>query len=1035
MGNDYNVKSLNEKNISQTPAKDLLIALGYNEIKPEDTFSMRGSRSAVILKNILRTKLMELNSFEYKGVKYQFSAGNIEQAINDLDEPLGEGLITTNEKIYETLMYGKTYTEDIDTVKQSFDIKYIDWEHIENNVFHVCEEFRVERYSVKENARPDLVLFVNGIPFGVIECKKASVSMAQGIEQMIRNQCEDYLPQLFKYVQIVMSTNKNETMYATVGTPKKFWSVWQEEDIEKLEKKLELYVNDRTPTKQDKDIISLFSPDRLLDITRNFIIFDKKVKKIARYQQFFAIKEIIDTVRSYDKNGNRQSGVIWHTQGSGKSLTMVMLAKFMLTELLMDEPKIVVVTDRIDLDKQIRNTFVHSRIKTDRAESGGHLAELIHNNNACVITTLVNKFKWAAKKTEPNHSRNIFMLVDESHRSEYGEMYNHMKKMFPNACYLGFTGTPLMKKDKNTMVKFGRRLIHKYTITDGVRDKAILPLLYDGRMVDQAVNRQAIDLQLDIITRHLNKEHKEEVYKKWARYEKIASSLQRIDLVAYDINEHFLREYKTKSSIFKGMMAVNEKKDAVRYLRAFEALGDLNVAVCISSPDMREGIEVVGEPTSNEVLKYWNEQMDIYKTPEAYDEYIKDEFVNGDEIDLLIVVDKLLTGFDAPRASVLYIDKAMKEHTLLQAIARVNRLYEGKDYGLIVDYRGLLTHLDDAMGLYSGMDLMDGFELGDLNGAIQNVIAIIGDLRQAYSNLVAMFSSIDTNDSEALEVSLADEERRNDFYDCLSKLGRFLKIALSTENVYRELDEKEIAKYKKIFAFYTELRKSVLYRYSDSINHKEYENKMQKLMDNYIAAQGIIHITAPVDILDQKAFDEELSRLGSTRAKAEAMSSRMTKHISQHYDENPSYYKRFSQRIEEILENYRNMRLTDAELLERMRKTLEDLRNKADNIECPVILKKNEHARAFYGVIFDTLVATDADNLKELYAKLALDIDEIIDRTTKIDWHNNPDVHNKISLEIDDLLFQYEKEYSLIVSSKDVEKLIKNILQVALNRY
>lgn len=735
------IKNYDERYISQIPAIEVLRNLGYQYISPEQADQLRGSQHEVLLKPVLEEKLKEMNSYEYKGEVFQFSETSIKQAIRDLDEPLTNGLVKTNEAIYETILNGRSYTEFLpDGSKKSFTIQYIDWKNIENNVFHVVEEFEIERMDGRGTVRPDIVLFVNGIPFAVIECKKASISITQGIEEMIRNQGKDYAPHLFKFVQLVMSTNKNETKYATCNTPKKFWSVWKEENEEWLNHWLDQTVKDRLATTQDKNIISLFHPNRLLEITKFFTLFDKDVKKVARYQQYFAIKEIIKTIEKRDENGNRQSGVIWHTQGSGKSLTMVMLARYILSELYQYNPKVVVVTDRIELDKQIHKTFRHSRLKASRAMSGNHLVDLIQDNNADIITSLVHKFDTASSKQKPVESKDIFILVDESHRTQYGELHMKMRKVFPNACYLGFTGTPLMKKEKSTLIKFGK-LIHKYTIADAVKDKAIVPLLYEGKMVEQSVNRKAIDHRLEMITRNLNEKQKEEVKKRWSKYEKLASSEQRIYLIAEDINKHFLENYKTQGSHFKAMFATNSKIEAIKYLEAFEELGDLNCAVVISPPDQREGHEVVDEESKDKVLNFWKQMMNRYGTPENYEDAIKDEFINGDELDLLIVVDKLLTGFDAPRATVMYIDKPMKEHTLLQAIARVNRLYEGKDYGLIVDYRGLLEKLDEAMQMYSGAGL-ENFDPEDLKGAIYDVISIIGSLRQYYSDLWQIFASI-----------------------------------------------------------------------------------------------------------------------------------------------------------------------------------------------------------------------------------------------------------------------------------------------------
>ncbi|AEP00977.1 type I restriction endonuclease subunit R [Heyndrickxia coagulans] len=1031
-------KSYDERYISQVPAIEVLQKLGYQYLSPEEAERIRGNLHHVLLTTVLEEKLKELNSYEYQGQIYNFSESNIRQAIRDLDEPLTNGLVKTNEVIYETIMNGRSYTEFLpDGSKKSFTIQYIDWNNIENNVFHVVEEFEVERMDGRGTVRPDIVLFVNGIPFAVIECKKASISMNQGISQMIRNQGKDYAPQLFKFIQIVMSTNKNETKYATCNTPKKFWSVWKEEKEEWLQNWLDKTMEGRLPTMQDKNIISLFHPERLLELTQFFTLFDKDVKKVARYQQYFAIKEIIKTIEERDENGNRQSGVIWHTQGSGKSLTMVMLAKYILSELRGYNPKVIVVTDRVELDKQIHKTFSHTRLKASRAISGSHLVDLINDNHSDIVTTLVHKFGTASSKQKPIESRDIFVLVDESHRTQYGELHLKMKKVFPNACYLGFTGTPLMKKEKNTLIKFGK-LIHKYTIADGVRDKAIVPLLYEGKMVEQSVNQKAIDHRLEMITRNLNDKQKEEVKQRWSKYEKLASSEQRIYLIAEDINKHFVENYKTQGSQFKAMLATNSKIEAIRYLEAFEELSDLNCAVVISPPDQREGHEAVDQESKDKVQRFWKRMMDRYGTPEKYEDAIKDEFVNGDELDLLIVVDKLLTGFDAPRATVLYVDKPMKEHTLLQAIARVNRLYEGKDYGLIIDYRGLLDKLDEAMQMYSGAGL-ENFDPEDLKGAIYDVISIIGSLRQYYSDLWQIFAPIkNKNDREEYEVWLEDEERREEFYGVLSNFGRNLGIALESEKIYNTLPPEELQKYKKDFKFFQDLRKSVKLRYSDTIDHKEYEAKMQKLMDNYIAAEEVIRITNPVDILNAKAFEEELERLQSKRAKADAIRTRLMKSVHAKWDENPSYYKKFSERIQEAIQEYKDKRISEAEYLNRMKDIMNDYRRGESSERYPEIIKENRNAQAFYGVTKDILsetTETAASYDTNTLGDLALKIDEIIQEHQKVDWHDNVEIHNRIAQELDDLLFDFKEKHNLDIDFDTIDKIIEQIKTVALRRY
>ena len=671
-----------EFNISQKPALELLQKMGYTYISPEECDIQRGSLYKVLLKGILREQLKKLNKVNFGSQSMEFSSANIEKAIEDLDEPLTNGLVPTSEKIYNILLLGKSYSEIVGNGKvQNFNLKYIDWENIENNVFHVTDEYQVESIDKQHNARPDIVLFVNGIPFAVIECKKSDISVEQGIEQTIRNQKSEYIPQLYKFAQILMSTNKNNVKYATTNTPKKFWSVWKEQDESFLEQSIPKYISDRFATVQDKNIISMFSKERLLELTKYFVLFDANVKKICRYQQYFAIKEIIKTINENDENGNRQSGVIWHTQGSGKSLTMVMLSKYILMEFSQFNPKVAIVTDRKELDFQISKTFAHTRLNPARATSGKHLIELIENGKADIITCIINKFNTVESSGLKREGRDIFILVDESHRSNYGELAIKMRKVFPNACYIGFTGTPLMKKEKNTMTKFGK-LIHKYTIKDGVDDNAIVPLIYEGRFVEQKVDEQNIDLWFEEITKRLTDNQKKDLKNKWSKIRRLTSTDARIKRIALDINRHFIDGYKDTG--FKAMLATNYKKDAIRYLEAFEQMGDLNCAVVISSPDMREGHDDVDESNDDKVKSYWAKIIREYGSEERYEEVVKDRFIHGkhgeDEgIDILIVCSKLLTGFDAPICQVLYIDKELKEHSLLQAIARTNRLMEGKD--------------------------------------------------------------------------------------------------------------------------------------------------------------------------------------------------------------------------------------------------------------------------------------------------------------------------------------------------------------------
>ena len=1022
-----------EINASQRPALALFEAMGYTYISPADCDKQRGSRYHVLLRDILRGQLRRLNRYVYAGAENEFSAANIERAMEDLDEPLTDGLVRTSEKIYDALLLGKSYPETVGDGKMlSFNLKYIDWDNPQNNVFHVTEEFAVDSRDRQHNARPDIVLFINGIPFAVIECKAPHIPVEEAVGQMIRNQQAAYIPQLFKFAQFVVATNKNAVKYATAGTPKKFWSVWKEQDADWLQPRLKALIPDRMPTEQDRNIVSLFSRERVFELIRYFILFDANVKKVCRYQQFFAVREIMKTIAESDEHGNRRSGVIWHTQGSGKSLTMVMLAKTILMELKDCHPRVVIVTDRKELDAQIAATFAHTRLTPARATSGRHLVELVNSARADVITSIINKFNTVERQEVKNPSRDIFVLVDKSHRSNYGLMATRMRSVFPNACYIGFTGTPLMKSEKNTMARFGR-LIHKYTIRDGVEDGAIVPLIYEGRFVEQKVDEENIDLWFKQTTRRLTEAQREDLRRKWSSIRRLTSTDARIKRIALDISEHFIEGYKDTG--FKAMLATNYKRDAIRYLECFEQFGDLNCAVVISPPDMREGVDDVDEGADDLVVSFWNKMMQQYGDADRYEEAIKNRFCDG-EIDILIVCSKLLTGFDAPLCQVLYIDKELKEHGLLQAIARTNRLHEGKDYGLIVDYRGLIEKLDTAMDMYSGAGL-ENFDGGDLKGVVVDVMSAIGNLRSAYTQLVEFFAPVGSiSDAEAVEVFLADDKMRQDFYTLLCAFGRALHLVLNAEQAYNALSKEERQKVQDTFIFFSKVRRSVKLQYCDAIDNAEYEPLMQNLLDTHLSVAGLKKITSPIDILNKDDFEKELEELGSLRSKADAIASRMTRSISEKRDENPAYYDSFSKRIRDALALYKEKVISEAEYLAKMRTIMEDYHAGRSTVSYPARIKNNVHAQAFFGVLTALFDEVEDERITpDFVAEVSEEITKIVASHSQVDWTNNKTIHDRISQDIDDLFYKYEKEHGLKLSFDLIDKIIDNVKTVALRRF
>ncbi len=1019
----HTIPKIGENQIQQNTIA-LLKSMGYTFISPQKMKEHRANTNQVILKDILLKQLQRINSFEYKGNRYKFSAKNISKAIDDLDISLNEGLMTANQNISDQLFLGNAYTEELsDGTRKSFSFSYIDFERIENNVFHFSEEFIVDRVTKTESdktRRPDLVLFINGIPFGVIELKKSSRDTSEGISQMIRNQGEKEIPHLFKYIQITLAGNNHSPHYATVGTPEKFYAVWEEEeDFEPSS-----LIDGRVASKLDKTIFSLFSKKRVLELLHAFVIFNGRVKKIARYQQYFAIKSILKRVDTIDNTGRRAGGLVWHTQGSGKSLTMVMLAKVIKRDIA--GSKIIIVTDRKDLDKQIHTTFKSNEVQAHRAKSGRDLIELLQTGKS-LITTLIHKFETVKKESVILDDPNIFIMIDEAHRSQGGDMHRDMRKVFTSACYLGFTGTPLMRKEKSSFDKFFGE-IHRYTIDQAVRDKAVLPLLYEGRLVDQWINDpKGLDKRFEKISKHLSDEQKLDLKKKWARFQKVASSERRLEAIMIDISEHF-KGY-LQGTGFKAMLATSSKYEAIKYHELFEEEGEIKTAFVISASDTREGHSAVDESEENKayVARAWQDVLKKYGDEDTYLDSIKDQFVHGEEIELLIVVDKLLTGFDAPRAQILYIDKLLKEHNLLQAIARVNRLYDGKDYGFIVDYRGLLGDLDKALSDYSGLA---DFDEEDIKGAVFDIKDEIAKVKTFYTNLEELFAPVENKkDQESYELFLADEEKRKLFYDYLSQYARALKLSLSSDKIDEIFSEDEIKNFRAKMKFYSELRKAIKIRYHEQVDFGKYEKQMQKLLDTFISAKEVNQLTSLVNIFDE-SFEAEIERVVGDNARADAILSACTATITEKHESNPAYYDKLSKRISEIIQEYKDKRLTQKEKLQYAKDMRELLLHQKDSEEdkYPQEIGYSLSSRAFY------------DNLENYFenqdrlVSTVLEIEEIFKEISKKpDWKHNSDVKNQIDGRLDDIFWALEDDYGLEFDSMD--GLLATIRSIGVNNY
>ena len=1069
--------SYKEDHISQIPALQMLIKLGYTYLSPNEAIKLRSGRTSnVLLEPILKQQLQKLNSIQYKGQEFAFSESNINTAILALRElPIQDGFIKANQAFYDLITMGKSIEQTVLNDKKSFSFHYIDWKNIENNSFHITEEYNVVCSNRNDHYIPDIILFINGIPIVVIECKSNVIKepITEAISQHLRNQQEDGIRALYQYSNLVLSLAVNEAKYATTGTPKEFWSVWkevfnsnEEEEIfnaqfkEISEKKLTeneigklienrkekektnyyaLFTNHFSITEQDKLLYSLCQKNRLLEIIFNYIVYDEGIKKITRFQQYFAIKKTLKKISNADANGRRTGGVIWHTQGSGKSITMVLLAQLIASNYEIKNPKIILVTDRIDLNTQITETFQKCQVPVQEAQTGKELVELLNSPTDAVITTLIHKFEAAVNQAKDHFtSPNIFVLIDEGHRTQYGTFNVKMQHIFPNACFVAFTGTPLMKKEKNTANKFGG-MIDVYSITDALKDKAVVPLLYEGRHNIIEVNENPLDSFFDKVSASITPYGKAALKRKYSTPDKLNKADQIIYARAWDISDHFADNIQGTG--FKGQLVAPNKTTAIKYKEYIKEIGIISCEVLISAPDIRENYEDAYEETNDLVLKFWKTMLDKYGNQKNYETSIISAFKKQEQPEIIIVVDKLLTGFDAPNNQVLYITRSLKEHTLLQAIARVNRVAPGKEYGFIIDYYGNLENLDNALNTYSSLD---DFEQNELAGTITNITKEIEKIPQAHSDLWDIFKTLKNKyDAEEYAELLSDESIRHPFYEKLSAFIRLFKLAMASIEFNNIINEITINKYKKDSKFFLQLRIDVKRRYFDDLDYKEYEPQVQKLIDKHITTVGeTLKITELVNVFDKKKREAEVEKIIGKAAKADHIATRTIKAINIKMNEDPIFYKKLSQIIKKAIDDYHQHRINEADYLKKA-KQYENQYHTGKQNNVPNSIQQKPNAIAYYNLVHAVLENSFNNQPKpnEIRASMAIEMEKCIknvvyeNNTLIIDWQTNLEIEKILKNNLDDLLFEKQQQYNTLFSFDKIDELIEEIIKVAKLKY
>ncbi len=1051
--------NFDEARQSQLPALELLINMGFTYLPRIKVDVLRdGDHNKCLLRDVAFEALSKINSFEVRGEEHRFSDKNIYDAIDELENLPLEGLQDTTKKIYHMIMTngGKTIKEVVNGKSGSYNFRFFDFANPENNAFHVTAEFPMN--GKRENKRPDIICFVNGIPIVVIENKKSGTAVEEALDQMVSNQQPDCTPKLFVFSQLLIGTNMSECLYGTTGTPKKFYAAWREKIIDSDEQKKyeqsiqflikkpvekELYEQvcadlhgatrhhaqliDRKITDQDRGLYGLLRPERLLRLMRSFILFDAGKKKVARYQQFFAVEKILERVELEEQGTNgkkRQGGIVWHTQGSGKSLTMVLFVKALIEDPHLVNPRVIVVTDRVDLDKQISETFRNCNLKKDviRANTGKHLLELVKEKTPAVVTSLVHKFESAGRMRSDftDEDKNIFVLIDEAHRTQGGIANAEMRRAIPNACFIAFTGTPLLKKEKSQH-QFGE-FIDKYTIDDALKDDVILPLIYEGRFVDLKQNKEKVDRHVERITKDRTPEERREL-QKYVDSKVIKSNPHRIAEIAYDVEDHFKNQFQ--NSGLKAQLVAPSKYSAILFQQIFEQSGLIKTAVVISETKAEEDET---DDHKREVALYLKGIAANYNGLESYEKEVIESFKhNPDGIEILIVVDKLLTGFDAPCNTVLYLTKELRDHNLLQAIARVNRIFENekrqKTSGFIIDYS------QNAENIRNAMELFSNYDADDVKKALIDTDEKIRELEDSYDALETLFKGIEKKkDTEEYIQFLADDQKRDQFYKEFRQFIKNLDECLSLNdfaNKFMNLDT-----FKKELKRYAELRKSAQLKYADKTDLKDYKAQLVKILDEYIDAEEVEPLTGQININDKVAFDKALEDLGSDKSRAEAIASQMSRTITEQAEKDPEFYRRMSDKIDKILAEMRTGKLADAQALIKMREAKEQMTTKKDE-SIPEKIAKIAGADIFYRNLYPILSSHSLSD--EHIETVVCDVFAIVRSGATIDWHRLTDAQRALKNQIDDYVYdEIKTKHSLDLSNEDLATIVNKVLDLAL---
>lgn len=925
--------------------------------------------------------------------KKEYSPSIINKAIKELTHTAtnqSKNIYHINKEIYTLLRYGVHVKEEVGKNTQA--IKLIDWEHPLENDFSIAEEVTIKGKNTK---RPDVVLYVNGIALGVLELKRSTVSVSEGIRQNLDNQEPIFIRPFFATIQLIMAGNDTEGIrYGVLDTKEKYYLKWKETS----------YIKNTL----DKHIIQLCEKERFLELLHDFIVYDRGTKKICRHNQYFAVKASQESLRI------REGGILWHAQGSGKSLIMVWIAKWIRENV--NDARVLIITDRDELDKQIEKTFLGVSEEIIRTRSGNDLIGKLNAPTPWLLCSLIHKF---AKKEEADYDGYIdelkkslpkdfrakgdmYVFVDECHRTQSGKLHEAMNLILPNAIFIGFTGTPLLKKDKKKSIEVFGKYIHTYKFDEAVKDKVVLDLRYEARNIDQNITSQAkIDQWFEAKTRGLTDYAKIELKKKWGTMKRVLSSQSRLEKIVADI----LLDMATKDRLQNGegnaMLVSGSIYEACKYYELFQNAGLKKCAIVTSYIPTTNDLkgESTGEDSPTDKLKKYEiyQKMLDGKDPEIFEDEAKKTFVDEPaQMKLLIVVDKLLTGFDAPSATYLYIDKSMQDHGLFQAICRVNRLDgDDKEYGYIIDYKDLFKSLEKSIDDYTS-EAFDTYEKEDVEGLLSGRLTKGKQrLDEALERINALCEPVapPKNTPAYIRYFCGNPENKDDLRQTEQKRLALYKHTVSLIRAYADIANEmekagytpeEIEQIKKDVKHYEDARAEVKLASGDYIDLKAYEPDMRHLIDTYISANESETISA----FDEMSLVELIVERGQDAVKAlpkgitkseetvaETIENNMRRLIVDDMPINPKYYEKMSTLLDELIKERKENARSYEEYLAKIVELSKRIINPANSATYPKNLNSNAK-RSLY------------DNLDH-DEELTIALDDEIRHTKKDEWRGS----------------------------------------------